>query len=216
MFDWLKLRKQPDSDALLEGKPATFSIHKYVQGSSNLFEENRLLKFSVAGLFACAAVLSTLLYTGAQNQRTVVVPWGASGDLYVTGAKPSAAYLRAMTWNIVGLAGSYNAYSADTQFEELLKIVHPSDYGAVRSELAGLLDELKDNPTLSIATYIRPETPVTYTASEIVVPVEKVRVIGGVVRKFRGDLHLGYAVEQGRFWLTSIREEKFDVNQPPA
>lgn len=213
MLDWLSSRKRDRGDPL-EGKPASWGIHRYVQGSSNLFEENRLLKFAIAGLFACCAVLSMLLYSGAQNQRTVIVPWGAGGDLYVTGSKPSEGYLRSMVWNVVGLAGSYNAYSADTQFQELLKIVHPSAYSVVRGAFGDLLGELKENPTLSIATYIRPETPVTYTRNEMVVPVEKIRVIGGVVRKFRGDLRLGYTVEHGRFWLTSIREEKFDANQP--
>src|SRR3546814_7205488 len=49
------------------------------------------------------------------------------------------------------------------------------------------------NPTLSIATYIRGDQPVTWTGSEILVPVEKVRVIGGVIRKFRGNLRIRYA-----------------------
>jgi len=75
-------------DPLLE-KPASFGIHRYLQGSSNLFEENRLLKFSIAGLFGITVVLGIALYTSSQNQRTIVVPFGAGGDLYVTGRKPS-------------------------------------------------------------------------------------------------------------------------------
>ena len=65
--------------------------------------------------------------------------------------------------------------------------------------------------TLSIATYIRPDQPVPWTSTDIVVPVEKVRVIGGVIRKFRGNLHIGYAIDNGRFWLTQLTEEKFDA-----
>ena len=40
-------RKTPDTPARdpLLGKPASFGIHRYVQGASNLFEENRLLRF---------------------------------------------------------------------------------------------------------------------------------------------------------------------------
>ena len=75
-----------------------------------------------------------------------------------------------------------------------------------------LLDELADNPTLSISTYIRPDQPVTWTDRAIVVPVEKVRVIGGVVRKFRGNLRISYAIDNGRFWLTALTEENFDAD----
>ncbi len=207
---FLKSRKKPDDDPLI-GKPASYGLHRYLQGSANLFEENRLLKFAIAGLFGVSAVLGTLIYTSNQNQRTVIVPFGASGDLYVTGNAPSAAYLRTMTRNIVSLAGTYSAYSADKQFQELLSLAHPSAYNALRDSLNGILDELADNPTLSIATYIRPDQPVTWTSTDIVVPVEKVRVIGGVIRKFRGNLHIGYAIDNGRFWLTQLTEEKFDA-----
>lgn len=207
---FLKSRKKPDDDPLI-GKPASYGLHRYLQGSANLFEENRLLKFAIAGLFGVSAVLGTLIYTSNQNQRTVIVPFGASGDLYVTGNAPSAGYLRTMTRNIVSLAGTYSAYSADKQFQELLSLAHPSAYNALRDSLNGILDELADNPTLSIATYIRPDQPVTWTSTDIVVPVEKVRVIGGVIRKFRGNLHIGYAIDNGRFWLTQLSEEKFDA-----
>ncbi|MCC4234050.1 type IV conjugative transfer system protein TraE [Sphingobium soli] len=198
------------SDPLLE-KPASFGIHRYLQGSSNLFEENRLLKFSIAGLFGITAMLGIALYTTSQNQRTIVVPFGAGGDLYVTGGKPSPAYLRTMTRNIVSLSGTYSALSADRQFQELLSIVHPTAYNGIRDSLNAILDELANNPTLSIATYIRPDQPVTWTDRQILVPVEKVRVIGGVIRKFRGNLRIRYTIDAGRFWLLSLSEESFDA-----
>ncbi len=157
----------------LADKPASWGIHRYLQGSANLFEENRLLKFAIAGLFGITAVLGMLIYTSNQNQRTVIVPFGTGGDLYVTGNAPSAPYLRTMTRNIVSLSGTYSAYSADPQFQELLSIVHPSAYNSIRDSLTAILDELSDNPTLSIATYIRPDQPVLTTSTDIVVPVEK-------------------------------------------
>ncbi|RXR30755.1 TraE/TraK family type IV conjugative transfer system protein [Sphingobium fluviale] len=207
---FFKSSKTEVSDPLA-GKPASFAIHRYLQGSANLFEENRLLKFAIAGMFGVSAVLGTLIYTTNQNQRTVIVPFGASGDLYVTGNTPSVAYMRTMTRNVVSLSGTYSAYSADKQFQELLSLAHPSAYNGLRDSLNAILDELANNPTLSIATYIRPDQPVTWTSTDIVVPVEKVRVIGGVIRKFRGNLHIGYAIDNGRFWLTQLTEENFDA-----
>ena len=198
-------------DELPAGRPASFAIHRYLQGSSNLFEENRLLKFAIIGLFGITAVLGLTLYSAARNARTIVVPFGAGGDLYVPGGKPSPAYLRTMVRNIVALSGTYSAYSADRQFQELLSIVHPSAYNGVRDSLNLVLDELSSNPTLSIATYIRPDQPVRWTDREIIVPVEKIRVIGGVNRKFRGTLRIRYAIDNGRFWLTQLTEEDFDA-----
>ena len=203
-------RRKAAADMIGDTRPS-WHLHRYLQGSANLFEENRLLKFAIAGLFGITAVLGMLIYTSNQNQRTVIVPFGAGGDLYVTGNKPSATYLRTITRNIVSLAGTYSAYSADRQFQELLSVVHPSAYNGLRDSLNRLLDELETNPTLSIATYIRSDQPVTFTDNEIIVPVEKVRVIGGVIRKFRGDLRIRYAIDNGRFWLTALQEEKFNA-----
>jgi conjugal transfer pilus assembly protein TraE len=201
-------RRKAAADMIGDTRPS-WHLHRYLQGSANLFEENRLLRFAIAGLFGITAVLGMLIYTSNQNQRTVIVPFGAGGDLYVTGNNPSATYLRTITRNIVSLAGTYSAYSADRQFQELLSVVHPSAYNGLRDSLNRLLDELETNPTLSIATYIRSDQPVTFTDNEIIVPVEKVRVIGGVIRKFRGDLRIRYAIDNGRFWLTALQEEKF-------
>lgn len=198
--------------AMIGETPPSWHLHRYLQGSANLFEENRLLKFAIAGLFGISCVLGTVIYTSNQNQRTVIVPFGAGGDLYVTGNRPSATYLRTITRNIVSLAGTYSAYSADRQFQELLSLVHPSAYNGLRDSLNRLLDELGSNPTLSIATYIRGDMPVTYTDGEILAPVEKVRVIGGVIRKFRGNLRIRFIIDNGRFWLTSLQEENFNAD----
>ena len=205
-----KASAKAETDPLL-GKPPSFAIHRYLQGSSNLFEENRLLKFAVLGLFGISAVLGAVVYSSDQNRRTVIVPFGAGGDLYVTGNKPSPTYLRAITRNIVALSGTYSSYSADQQFQELLSIAHPSAYNGMRDMFAALLDELSNNPTLSIATYIRSDQHVTWTDREVLVPVEKVRVIGGVIRKFRGNLRISYAIDNGRFWLVRLSEENFDA-----
>lgn len=170
MFSRHRKPRSAPVDPLL-GKLASFGIHRYIQGSSNLFEENRLLKFAIVGLFGITAVLGAVIYSSDQKERTVVVPFGSGGDLYVTGSKPSAAYIRTMTRNIVALAGTYSAYSADRQFQELLSIVHPSAYNSMRDSLNSILDDLANNPTLSIATYIRPDQPVQWTDRDILVPI---------------------------------------------
>ena len=40
---------------------------------------------------------------------------------------------------------------------------------------------------------------------------QKVRVIGGVIRKFRGNLRIRFAIDNGRFWLTALQEENFSA-----
>lgn len=65
-MSFFKSDRQPPDDPLV-GKPASFGLHRYLQGSANLFEENRLLKFAIAGMFGVSAVLGTLIYTTNQN-----------------------------------------------------------------------------------------------------------------------------------------------------
>ncbi len=83
-------RRKVDADMIGDTRPS-WHLHRYLQGSANLFEENRLLKFAIAGLFGITAVLGTVVYTSNQNQRTVIVPFGAGGDL---NAKGQGGYVR--------------------------------------------------------------------------------------------------------------------------
>src|SRR3546814_19520883 len=76
MFSRHRKPRSAPVDPLL-GKPASFGIPRYIQGSSNLFEENRLLKFAIVGLFGITAVLGTVLYSSDPKERPVVVPFGS-------------------------------------------------------------------------------------------------------------------------------------------
>ena len=143
---------------------------------------------------------------GPSYDAIVAQPAGAvQGSLRLTeqGEVISAKYAearRAHTNLEALLAGTLESTLLDTE-----------GLGADAPAAYDLLDELADNPTLSIATYIRPDQPVTWTRTEILVPVEKVRVIGGVIRKFRGNLRIRYVIDNGRFWLTQLTEENFDA-----
>jgi conjugal transfer pilus assembly protein TraE len=202
-------RRKAAADMIGDTRPS-WHLHRYLQGSANLFEENRLLKVAIAGLFGITAVLGTLIYTSNQNTRTVVVPFGADGDLYVTGNKPSeVTFVRSHSTSsdwpapiqpIRPTASSRNCCVSSTPVR--------TTACATASTAAR---RARNNPTLSIATYIRSDQPVTWSGSEILVPVEKVRVIGGVIRKFRGNLRIRYALENGRFWLTALQEENFSA-----
>jgi len=67
-------RRKSDGDMIGDTRPS-WHLHRYLQGSANLFEENRLLKVAIGGMFGITAILGTVLYTSNQNQRTVIVPW---------------------------------------------------------------------------------------------------------------------------------------------
>ena len=141
-------------------------LHRYLQGSANLFEENRLLKgrccTDLFGMTARARRLSSTRLTRmpAHSGHSIWVP-AAISMLPVTA--PSANYLRSITRNIVSLAGTYSAYSADRQFQGVAEPRSPvSVYNGLRDSLNATAGRaFETNPTLSIATYIRDDQPVT-------------------------------------------------------
>src|SRR3546814_3674622 len=52
----LSFRRKRQPDMIGDTRPS-WHLHRYLQGSANLFEENRLLKVAIAGLFGITAVL---------------------------------------------------------------------------------------------------------------------------------------------------------------
>ena len=185
-------------------------VGAYLQTTSNLWAENRLLRFVAFASFLASIVLAFMVATEARKTRTIVVPFAASTpDLLVVGNEPSHEYLAAIARNVVSLTGTFTASSAEYQFNEVLKFVHPSAYDQLRKEWRDLATRLGDYREVSFATYVRPEIPIEIFADRMLVPTKRTRFVGSRVASEDGIVEIGYRVENGRFWILSVSFREF-------
>ncbi|MEI6704464.1 MAG: TraE/TraK family type IV conjugative transfer system protein, partial [Deltaproteobacteria bacterium] len=69
----------------------------YLQKSSNIFAENRLLKFSVVVLSIAVVINTAGVFKALNSQKTILVPPVINSKISVTGDKASDEYLKEFT-----------------------------------------------------------------------------------------------------------------------
>lgn len=125
----------------------------FLQKSSNIFAENRLLKFVVVALGIAVVINTAGLFIALNSQRVILVPPTINSKISVSGDKASEEYLKEFTRYILSLALTYNPVNARSQFSELLAVYDPAEFQVSRKELYELADKI-ENTKASSAFYI--------------------------------------------------------------
>ena len=179
----------------------------FLQKSSNLFTENRLLKFVIFILALAVVVNSFLVSRAIKYQRVILIPPKLNGSIEFVEGKPSDQYLRDLARRIVSLAATYSPATARIQFNELLALYAPEEYpGAAKAwyALAGRVEESQ----VSNVFYLR---------NLIVDNADQRLEIIGDRRQFAEDRLIDaatktyearYRLEDGRFYLLSFMEKQ--------
>ena len=180
-------------------------VRRYVRDVENLWAENAILKLVGVGSLAATLIMAFVVAGQSERTRVIVAPFaGGSPDLLIVGNEPSTEYLSAIARNVVSLTGTFTASSADYQFNEVLKFVHPSVYDHIRDEWKEMVEGLRQYREVSFATYVTPQKPIEVYGDRMRVAARRIRFVGDQVAQESGVVEIGYVVEDGRFWLISV------------
>ena len=116
----------------------------FLQKTSNLFTENRLLKFVIVVLSVAVVVNSFLVNQAIKYQRVVLIPPRLTDSIEFVEGKPSDQYIRDLGRRIANLAVTYSPATARSQFNELLAMYAPEAYPKASKAwyaLAGRVEE---------------------------------------------------------------------------
>lgn len=122
----------------------------FLQNTSNIFAENRLLKFTnlVIGVAVAFCVYDN---RQARNEaRTILVPPTITTKMMIQGDKASDEYIKEFARYIINLALTYNPATARVQFSELLSIFDPAAFQETRKELYELADKIESTKAASV------------------------------------------------------------------
>jgi len=181
-------------------------INRFTDATSNIWAENRVLRFFSVCILIASFVFGYLALTAMGREKTIVVPFGQGVEhLYLVGDKPSESYLVAISRNVIQLVGTYTSSGIVFQLDEVLKLVHPSEYALKRETFRADVARLNDFREISFATYIRYDEEFDFGKGVVRVPVRRERFVGKSRTSDTGYYQLYYTVEAGRFWLTDIK-----------
>ena len=184
-------------------------LKNFISSASNVFAENRLLKFVIVVLGLATIYNSYCLHEKSLNQRTVLItPNMVNNDLWVQGNEAGFESLKKSSYYVMGLMWTYNSGTIKAQYDTLKTLFHPEVYpqqAAALDEIVGKVEGLR-----------------TLTSSFVITGFEKGEgniTIRGVLRQYldgvkvNGDKEnkvftLEYSIDNGQFWIRGIYEKK--------
>lgn len=178
----------------------------FLQKSSNIFAENRLLKFVVVALGISVVINTAGLFMALNSQRVILVPPVVNSKISVSGDKASDEYLKEFARYILNLALTYNPVNARSQFSELLAVYDPAQFQASRKELYELADKI-ENTKASSAFYIQSIINDTEKRRLEVTGTKKTYMVDQKAEDTLKVYLIDYRIENGKFILVRLYEK---------
>lgn len=183
-------------------------LEKFIQTSSNLYAENRLLKFIVLCIGLAIPINSFFSYAALHYQKVVILPPVVDKRIMISGNDVNEDYVRLFTRYAMTLLNNYTSGSAQGQFDEFLdNLVSPEFSPSIRNTLYGLVDTIKK---LNITSAFYPQKIEIDTENKMI-------TVSGIKKEFTnttlvedGEKHFSikYVIVNGRFYIDDIKEVK--------
>jgi len=115
----------------------------FLQKSSNLHAENRLLRFVVLIIGITVLANTYMTYRALNSHRTIIVPPVIGSQIEFSGDKASDEYIREFTRYFCALALTYTPATARKQFDELLLLYAPEVFPDAKKLFYALADDIE-------------------------------------------------------------------------
>lgn len=182
----------------------------FLQKSSNLLAENRLMKFIILVIGAATLFNSYQLSNVMDSERIILVPPVIDSRLEISGSEVSDEYIRKFTKYIGALAFTYSPTSARGQFAEVLVLFEPAQFPRYKNIFYDLADRIEMAKITN-----------SYMITKISIDRDKKEIeVTGTNLRFQEDMKvesttrgyiLNYTIDNRRFWLTELKEKEGSI-----
>lgn len=182
----------------------------FLQKTSNLFAQNRLLKFSITVLALAVMFNSVMVYRAVKYQRVVLIPPTMTGTVEFIQGKPNDTYITDISRRIISLAASYSPPTARKQFDELLAHFSPESYPRAFKTWYSLASRIEESQVSSV-----------FYLEKIEVSDAAIEIFGNF-KQFAGDTLIEnssktyiieYRLQDGRFYIVSFKEKLTQIQE---
>ncbi len=183
-------------------------ITGYLQKSSALFDENKLLKFCFVCLTIAFCYNSLQVYRAVNYQRIILIPPQMNGPIEFIKGKPTDNYIRNMSRTIASLAGTWSPATVRENFEELLYYFAPNSFPQASERWYRLASRAEEG-LVSSSFYLE---KISFNEEEIELFGQLVQYTGNTPLENTSRTYLvQYRIDQGRFYVLSVKEKTFKV-----
>ncbi len=181
----------------------------FLQKTSNVMAENRLLKFVVVVIGVATIINSVMIQYAFNAQRVILIPPGLDSKVETRGYELSDNYIKTMTQYVQSLAFTYTPANARKQFDSLLALYAADSYPSAQRTFYDLASKI-EMANITGSFYMDPKIVLDQTNKTI--------EISGISRKYKDTIlvsdsnntHyvIAYRVIDGKFQLVSVKEKE--------
>lgn len=183
-------------------------VNYFVSKSSNLFTENKVLKFG----FVCMCLIVAYQYISLprmiEAQRTIIMP--TPHIKYEIGRfSANDQYLFDTGLQVLKYYEDVNAGNVEQFFSALLVYSSPKFHGELKEKLMKRKKIIQKLSSISYFTEFVGQNNIKTKGDEIFISYNYYRRIGGKVEPaIRKKLTITYVIENGLFMVTNLKEEE--------
>lgn len=186
----------------------------FVQRTSNLFAENRLLKFTVLVIGTCSVLSAFMSYKALTYQTVVIVPPQVNQKMWVTGNKASNEYVSEFSRYVASLSLSYMYGLGRDQFSELITLFHPTVQPERRKEYYALSDRINETKAIQ-SFFISKILPDQNNKTVELSGIQRLHIGERLAEEGQKTYVIHYVIESGKFQITRIVEKESVQNKKP-
>lgn len=176
----------------------------YQNKMSNLWAENRLLKFAILIIAISSVASAALSIYAIDREKVVILPPVVDERIVISGNDVNEAYIRLFARYSTSLFLNYSPATFSSQAGDLLKLAAPDFFQSLHKQLLGLQDTIKQ---LQVSSVFYPQR-ITVNLDKKEVTVQGMRrqeaqhsIIDEDTRVYK----IKYAIIHGRFFLEGIK-----------
>jgi conjugal transfer pilus assembly protein TraE len=196
------------ADSAIEKDKRQARVNHFLSKNSNLFTENKILKFG----FVCLCLMVTYQQISIprmiESQRTIILP--SQSTTYEIGRfGANDAYIFDTALSILQFYENVNAGNVEVQFSALLLYAAPQYFGELKDKLGKRKKVISKLKSITYFTEFVGQNDISIKGDEIYIIYNYYRRIGGKVEPaLRKKLTITHTFLNGRFMITNLNDEE--------
>ena len=181
-------------------------LSKYSLRVSNVFAENRLLKFAMLTIGLMSIYSSFYVCRELNSQKVVLVPPQINQQMWVSGNKASEEYFKEFARYISSLAFSYHPATVRKQFNELLPMFTPGEYQNAKKVFYALANRIEEARVGS--TFYITDIKVWENRTIEVKGYKTTMFPDKLSEEVQTSFYIEYVINDGKFQIVSILDKE--------
>lgn len=182
----------------------------FIQDSSNVFMQNKLL-IAIVFFIAALNVWDSIQISNLRDDHTTIIyPYGDVEPYRIRHNSANLAYTYDMAKYIIYLYTNHDSLTVKDNYEILLSMFHPSTLPRYQVHLRRMATDFAKYINIAHVGQVNRHDGVVQLKNKLTIRYSQSRITGMAVQPPRPKvIEIEYLIENGRFWIVEMTETTY-------